>query len=663
MERSGDRLLLAWADDAGRVYYQEVDGRVLGEEQAPPEVIGGPGRRPAILSDGQRVFVAYEEFYNQIVALVREGGAWRRFNLTATDPLHTVDVSHSAHLCRDAHGVVWLFFSDANRCFTCFARWMGAGWGQTLPARGIFERAPYLDRNLLSADYCSVEKHPPGGDIALLLANASAGQVAFDTVPVIRPEARAGARVLFLDMLETRELSGLTRELVPATKDPANPVFAPSDDPEAFDTLRVFNHGTVTYEDGRFRMWYMGMRPYPEDVPWFHWLHAGYAESRDGRHWERVNLGLGKWNGSRENNVFPQLGLSPTVYRDEAEPDPGRRYKALDFLNSGLYQEAAQRGEYALDADYFPGFLHTSPDGIHWTPEPIRVEFPGGAPVSMVPMCMLRDEAEPDPARRWKAYGFTSLTYRRRAGAYVYSADGVHWTGHWANPVLEPQISRQPMVPAGQLSQIHDLVVWQQAGLYLGLFQDQRGLEALPLELAYSRDGEHFLYPAPGQEFIDLGAPGEWDEREPCPSVPVQVGDEMWFYYCGSFVPPGGEDMEHYTSAGLARARLDGYTCLRPTETAGTLTTVPFRAGGPVRVVVNATCDAANTLRVEVLTVEGEVVAGYGRGECLPVREGGVYVPVAWGGRKTVEAGESFCLRFWLEGTGVRLYSFGFEAV
>jgi hypothetical protein len=662
VHRESGRLLLTWADDGARVWFQEADWRRLGETPDPPQEIAGPGRRPSIISDGRRLFVAYEEYWNETVALVRQGGTWQRFSLTAQEPRFTVDVTHSAHLSLDAHGVVWLFFSDANRCFTYFTRWLGSEWGQICDARGLFERAPYYDTNLLSADYFSVEKHPPGGDLALLMTNAATGQSALDTVPVVVPEARAGSRVLFLDMLEVREMDNLERALVPATKDAANPVFSPSEDREAFDCDRVFNHGAVTYEQGRFRMWYSGMRPYPESVPWWHWLDAGYAESRDGRRWERVNLGLREWHGSRENNLLPKLAIAPNVFIDETDPDPARRYKMLDFLNSGLQQEAAQRGEYVLDSDYFPGFLYTSPDGIHWTREALRVEFPGGAPLSLVPMCLFRDDQEPDPARRWKAYGFTSVTYRRRAGACAYSPDALHWTAHPRNPVLEPRTSRQPIIPAGQRSQIHDTIVWQQAGLYLCLFQDQRGLEALPLELAVSRDGEHFTYFAPGEAFLPLGAPGEWDEREPCPSVPLRVGDEMWFYYCGSTLPPGGTDLDYRTCAGLARARLDSYTCLRPREESGALTTVPFQVAEPVRVVVNATCDEPNPLRVEVLTAEGQAVAGYGRQECLPVTADGLYLPVAWQRSSTIAPTAAFSLRFHLEGPQTRLYSFGFES-
>ncbi len=663
MHQEENRLLLTWADAAGRIFYQEADTRRLSERPIETQEIGGPGRRPSVISDGRHILLAYEEYWNQIVAYVGDGQRWQQSSLTASEPRFTVNVTHSAHLSRDAHGVVWLLFSDANRCYTYFTRWLGSEWAPICEARGVFQRAPYYDTNLLSADYFSAEKHPPGDDLALLMTNAATGQSAFDTVPVVFPAARPSSRVLFLDMLEVREIENVERALVPATKDATNPIFTPSEDREAFDCDRVFNHGAVICEQGRFRMWYTGMRPYPDDVPWWHWLDTGYAESKDGRRWERVNLGLRQWRGSQENNLLSfRMALAPNVFLDEADPDPSRRYKMVEFLNSGLQQEAARRGEYVLDSDYCPGYLYTSPDGIHWRAEALRVEFPSGAPLSFVPLCMFRDDWEPDPARRWKAYGFTSLTYRRRAGAYAFSPDGLRWTGAPRNPVLEPRVSRQPIIPAGQRSQIHDMIVWQQAGLYLGLFQDQRNLEELTLELAVSRDGEHFTCFSPGEPFIPPGAAGEWDEREPLPSVPLQVGEEMWFYYGGSRVTQGGTEMDYRTCAGLARARLDGYSCLRAREGAGIgmLTTVPFRVAEPVRLIVNASCDRDNALRVELLDAAGAVLPGYGREECVPITTDEVYGSVKWQGGPQIGSPAQIGLRFYLEGPRARLYSFGF---
>jgi hypothetical protein len=670
LEVAEDRLLLTWSDSAGRIYFQEVDGTSLGKKPvAPPQVIGVPGRRPSIMATDTTVFVAYEDWWGQVVALVNEGEAWPRYPLAMTTPRLTVDVTHSAHLVRDTHGVVWLFFSDANRRFTYFTRWLGRQWSEVYDARGIFQRSPYFDSNLLSADYLSVEKHPAGGDIGMVLVNVSSAVATFETVPVVMPEARPGQRVLFLDMLEVGKMEGVEQVLVPATKDEANPVFTPDQDRDAFDHLRVFNHGTVLFDPARriYRMWYSGMRPYPESIAWWHWLRGGYAESDDGRNWRRINLGQAEWNGSIENNLFPDFPICPCVYRDDADADPRRRYKMLHFLNAGEQTDLAAAGGYDLDAPYYPGFLYTSPDGLRWSREPAEITFPEGRPLSFVPQCFFRDDADPDPQRRWKAYGFMSVTYRRRAGGFAYSPEALHWTGHPRNPVLEPQTSRLPMIPAGRLSQIHDMVVWREGDLYLGLFQDQRSPECMPLELAVSRDGEHFVYPKPGEPFIAEGGAGRWDNRELLPSTPLRVGDELWFYYGGAGPTPRIEspnDLYWTVSCGLARSRVEGLTCLQPVKEgdSGSLTTVPFRAPESCRLTVNAACSPGSVLRVELCSPEGKPLPGYGRTDCQPVSVDSVRTPVTWERGPVIAVESQFCIRFFLEGAGVRLYAFGFEA-
>jgi hypothetical protein len=184
-----------------------------------------------------------------------------------------------------------------------------------------------------------------------VLANASSGVASFQTLPIVTPKAVPGQRILFLDMLEVARTEGLQRVFVPAAKDQANPVFRPSPDPKAFDSLRVFNHGTVRYEGGRFRMWYPGMGLFPGSIPWWHQLKIGYAESVDGRNFHRVELPAGNGLGFPAGDV-PTLPFVVPMWRDNEEPDPARRYKLIDILHSGVRSDAAAAGGYDLDAPF-----------------------------------------------------------------------------------------------------------------------------------------------------------------------------------------------------------------------------------------------------------------------------------------------------------------------
>lgn len=86
-----------------------------------------------------------------------------------------------------------------------------------------------------------------------------------------------------------------------------------------------------------------------------------YAESRDGIHWTKPELGLFEHNGSTANNIvwFGPGGHNFAPFKD-ANPDcpPDRRYKSLAFMHDekALAQGRRVRCLYAFH----------SPDAIHW---------------------------------------------------------------------------------------------------------------------------------------------------------------------------------------------------------------------------------------------------------------------------------------------------------
>ena len=78
---------------------------------------------------------------------------------------------------------------------------------------------------------------------------------------------------------------------------------------------------------------------------WQLWYNGGqyglplYAESSDGIHWEKPELGLVAWEGSKRNNIYNLHGNGtfdrffkrngPCIVRDDHDPDPRRRYKGI----------------------------------------------------------------------------------------------------------------------------------------------------------------------------------------------------------------------------------------------------------------------------------------------------------------------------------------------
>ncbi len=668
-------LHLAWHDVAGRLWYACVarDGSVAQE----PMVLDDYGRQPSVMAVGDAALIAYEDDYPHVHwALVQGDQVRYREHLTMLHPWFGGDLCHSPQLAGDRQGVIWLFFANNTRGSTFWARWLGDGWSDLYNGPRVFFRPPHFDWNLLPLARLSVQKDASASpDIGMVMhAEPPAGIIDYRAQPVIdHPEQ--GETVMFFDLQELAAAEGLQLELCGAKKHAANPLMEPGE-PGAFDCDRVFNHGAVLHEDGRFRMWYGGVRFEPDrPLPWWDTIRGGYAESDDGIEWERVEIGLVEDAGSTANNIVPRLRHAPNMMRDDADPDGDRRYKSLYLWNSGEMGEMAREGKYGTGYDprreEFLGALFTSPDGLDLRAEPVRVLFglDGVKPFSMVPQCVFRDEREPDPARRWKAYGFMSLNLRRRGAALIYSADGLTWHWHPENPVLDPRVRGTPPVLGGPQSQIHDTVVLPLGGYYVALYQCQHDADGLDIELAVSRDGERFVHVCPGEKVIGLGAPGEFDSHTILPSVPVVLEDEIRLYYGGGAYQHGGrpgrpEYEEMVCRPGLATLRPQGFTCMRLAEGAATghLVSLSIQVHEPAMLVVNAACDPAHVLHVGVVDAEsGEALAGLSEADCDALTDDETAQTVTWSGRRTIEPPDGpVRLRFAFEGDAElpRLYAY-----
>jgi hypothetical protein len=672
---------LAWSDTRGRVLYlRHRRGETAEPRVLSPGGYGGNGRNPTILATGRQILVAYESLYAQIEYAVEEAGVWRTYQrLTSLDRRLATDVLHSPQLAVDRHGVVWLFFSDVTRRFTYFTRWLGSGWSDIYDCRGIYYRAPRFETNLLAADWFAVEKHPPAQatEIGVALANSLAtDKREFHAIAVPAPATTAGSTTLFFDLLETAGLNEVELVLDEAQKHADNPVLKRGET-GAFDQDRVLNHGSVIFDKDKFRMWYSGVYR-RKGVYWWEQHNSGYAESKDGIAWKKVPIGVVDTDRESDRNRLPLVPWPCALFKDAHDADPQRRYKIVQFDRHQRQLMAAVRGEYDMAAPTNVGQLLQSPDGIHWTSEPISISFPDGKPWELVVQSFFIDPDEPDPARRWKVYGYATLTARRRAGCFAYSADGRKWTSYPRNPILDPTVSEVPLAPSGPLSQIHDTVVFPYRGYYLALFHAQHDPNFLDVELAVSRDGVNFAHVRAGQKVIPLGERGAWDWQQILQTVPVVAADRLWLYYGGQtqtaeWLARGQFNNEQIVgSAGLATLRLDGFThlSLKPAKTAGTMTTVPFevRDDGPLQLVVNAACSAEATITVEVLDADTEQpISGYTRDDCIVLTNDGLKQVVRWkdSDRLPIAGRRRLAFRFGLQGSaaaGPRLYGFGFVA-
>lgn len=112
---------------------------------------------------------------------------------------------------------------------------------------------------------------------------------------------------------------------------------------------------TVFQDDDLYRMYYKAWQHVAGDLK-PHGIFGGYAESQDGIHWVKPELGIFEFNGSKKNNiVWSGPGSHDfTVFKD-ANPKckAEARYKAV----ARNHKDAKVKGLLAFQ----------SPDGIHWS--------------------------------------------------------------------------------------------------------------------------------------------------------------------------------------------------------------------------------------------------------------------------------------------------------
>ena len=641
---------LVWHDVYEESYY--LYGSLAQLVEGNPErvqTLSKNGYRAVVSEASGRAFAVYEDNYNQINSQFLQEEDGEKISLTGSLPRFRYHTLHSPQLSLDRYGIPWLFFVDSSRKHAFQTRWLGEKWGPIHRIAKMTRNSPRMEDNHLSIDGLAVQNQSLEGASTIGILLVHGDEQVFQLVPVPSLVASPGRKVLFLDLQEIQEVEGLDLHLNQAKKYSGNPVIqaGKKDEPDfhgAGNFLRVLK------EKGVFRMWYSAFRRVPERS-WWDWYQVGYAESQDGYHFKKKQL-------------IPYLPYVPAVLRDDYESDPAQRYKLLQFPTHGSRAGLARAGKYDPWKEANPGALWVSPDGIDWTQRPTRMLFPAGRPFSLMSQSLLYDREEKDSSKRYKMYGFSSLNSDRRGGSYAYSSDGINWTAHPNNPILDPFARTIPVVRGGKVHQIHDLVVWKDGDYYMALYQYQYNGHKLDLELATSRDGENFMFVKPGQKVIPMGSARSWDCDHIVPSLPLVDGDEIKIYY-GSICGEG--TAQERRSGGVAILRKDGFTHLQLEKGSveGRLTTIPIQPGEASQLWVNVDCGADGYLEVELLDIEhGVPIAGYTRRESIPIKGDSIAKKITWTrGGDLSSLRTQFQVCFYLVGSGSfpKIYSFEFR--
>ncbi len=434
-----------------------------------------------------------------------------------------------------------------------------------------------------------------------------------------------------------------------AQKHPANPVLrrGPAGAP---DHGHAILYGTVLHEGDKFRMWYLGMLS-PEPPPGW-WRPMCYAESTDGVHWTKPELGLVEVNGNRRNNVcliegepysLTRVNDFLSVLHDPGDPDPSRRYKAAYIAHvpygdipGGMSKVGVRESRVGSTV------CATSADGLRWKVVGDRPANAGGERFEVSGLYRFGDfyytTGQLISPWAWRPdgspVGRVMLAYR--------SPDFVHWSPGKALAFARPGQLAEPPV-AGQQTHM-GAGIWNRGNVLVGLYgmwQDPpmpppKGVSHLygthiDLGLIVSNDGIHFREPVPGFKVIPRGKQGEWDDIALTQGHAfANVGDRTLIWYGHWDTGDALKSME----IGLATLRRDGFGYLSRQfpEEPGSCTTalVPSSPEG-ARLSVNVTgVSPASPLVLELLDRFDRPIPGYSGPAAARVTEAGTAVPVRW---------------------------------
>ncbi len=466
-------------------------------------------------------------------------------------------------------------------------------------------------------------------------------------------------RQLFVDDFLIASTS-LTRVFGEAKIHEASPVLSPETDDEMDNgycpMAAPFNDGAwYDPEDGLFKLWYM--------PGWFH--STALAISRDGIHWERPDFGVVRGT----NLVWPN--------RDGYDRDGCLVWLDYDAERSEERFKMFQYYRYDTEgnATASEGWLHTSPDGIHWS-DPV-VTTPVGDNTSFFY----------NPFRKKWCMSIRRQSANLRARFYRECDDflqGAKWDQE-RDEVFWQRIDNlalpDPALPDHRVA-LYDVNATPYESLMLGLFAIFRGPEndicaekgvpkTMDIELGYSRDGFHFSRPNRMPFLASSRRIGDWNRAylHAVGGVCMVVGDEVWIYFTGfsgqspklgkTDVGAAGRSrrvMYAGASTGLATIRRDGFASMDADNSGGVLTTrsVVFKGH---RLFVNVET-AGGELRVEVLEENGRPVEGLTAEQCVPLCVDRTCCEVLWTSGKNLSSisGRPVVFKFYLQSG--RLFSF-----
>lgn len=379
-----------------------------------------------------------------------------------------------------------------------------------------------------------------------------------------------------------------------------------------------------------------------------HPLYCCYAESDDGIHWRKPELGLNDFEGSTENNIaivserVGELNVDaghPAVFIDDnpnatddarykavlrsREPNGLIIYKSHDGLNwSPLYDHPILRLKGAFDSQNlafwdselgrYRGYWRTFSGGTitdtEWKPEGVRAIRTG----------------QSDDLEHWDS--IADLNYEDSPDEHLYT-NGVqpyHRAPHILIGLPTRYIERENLGPMHQLPDLANrnarAVARERYGYAIteGLFMSSRD------GTQFKRWNEAFLRPGPertgtwhyGAHYLAWGVV---ENQSSLPGAP----NELSFYATENCWHGQGSDLRRYT------LRLDGFVSASAGWNGGSLLTKAITFQGD-ELELNFATSAAGHVRIEIQDVKGNPIPGFSLDDCPHYFGDSVSKTISW---------------------------------
>ncbi|MFA5191819.1 MAG: twin-arginine translocation signal domain-containing protein [Verrucomicrobiia bacterium] len=427
------------------------------------------------------------------------------------------------------------------------------------------------------------------------------------------------------------------------------------------------------FKDGKlyrmyYKAWQLDVQPPGTVKTNAHPLYCCYAESDDGIHWRKPELGLHEFKGSKKNNIVMVPGKAgsavadpghPAVFKDENPDAPAdARYKAI-------IRSAKPHGLLAFK----------SPDGLRWTPMSDGPVITKGAFDS-------QNLAFFDPVRgEYRAYwriftagvadGTTWKPSGVRAIRTATSKDFLNWNPHTdltyvdspAEHLYTNQIKpyhRAPHIFIGfparyiergwsdsmrALPELQNREWRAKASLRYGTAITEGLLMASRDGVKFKRWNEAFLRPG-------IERPGTWHyghqyiawHAVETASALAGAPNELSLYAVENYWTGNSSEVRRYT------LRLDGFVSVNAPMGGGEIVSKPLTFKG-TKLTMNFATSAAGDIRVEIQNASGKPLPGFTLDDCPPIFGDSIERTVTWKNSGDVSslAGKPVRLRFALK--------------